>query len=401
MAFASRMSNGSRRFFGSATGKLNDVYIVSCARTPLGSFQGSLSKLSAPKLGSLAITQAVERAKIERQSVQEVYMGCVLQGGVGQAPARQAALGAGLANSTPCTTVNKVCASGMKSIMLAASSLALGIKDCVVAGGMESLSNSPFYLKRGASASYGTQTMRDSCDFDALTDPYSGWHMGDCAENMVRKLDINREDQDNYAKESYRRYNQAKDNGVYDKEIFEVEGVLSHDEESTAHDIGMLLSLPTKWGPTITPGSSAKLADGAAACVLMTEEAMKRCNVEPLARIVNFEDAAQDPVDWPTSPALGIAQLLKRLELDAQRDVDVWEINEAFAMVVLANQRLLDLDPDTVNVNGGAIAIGHPFGMSGARITNHLALNLNKGQVGVASLCNGGGGASTIILEGV
>lgn len=394
MAFASR---ASLRFFGS--GKLNDVYVVSCARTPLGSFQGSLSDLPATKLGSLAISNAVEKAKIDKESVQEVYMGCVLQGGVGQAPARQAALGAGLSNTTPCTTVNKVCASGMKSIMLAASSLALGLKDCVVAGGMESLSNSPFYLKRSM-ARYGTQSLRDSCDFDALTDPYSGWHMGDCAENMVKKMSINRPDQDDYAKESYRRYIQAIDDGVYEKEICAIEGVLSSDEESTAHNIDMLLSLPTKWGPTITPGSSAKLADGAAACVLMTEQALTRLNCEPIARIVNFEDAAQDPVDWPTSPAIGIGQLLQRLKLNAE-DIDKWEINEAFAMVVLANMRILELDPARVNMNGGAIAIGHPFGMSGARITNHLALNLDKGQKGVASLCNGGGGASTVILEGM
>lgn len=381
---------------------VSDVYIVSCARTPSGAFQGTLSSKSATELGSVAIRHAIERISLPKEAVQEVNMGCVLQAGVGQAPARQAALFAGLETSTPCTTINKVCASGMKAIMISSASLALGQQDVMVAGGMESLSNSPFYLARG-STPYGQVVLKDSCNFDALTDVYSSWHMGKCAENSAMAYGITRPDQDAYARLSHERTIEAKSTGIFKGEVFPVKidggkEVTEDDENMATYSISDLPDLPTPWGSMVSRGSSSKLADGAAACVLMNETGLQRCNVQPLARILGYNDAAQDPVEWPTSPAKGIRELLKKLQLK-KSSVALWEINEAFATVVLANVRLLDLDVDKVNVHGGAIAMGHPFGMSGARITNHLVHALKAGEIGVASLCNGGGGAATIAIE--
>lgn len=247
--------------------------------------------------------------------------------------------------------------------------------------------------------------MLDSCEHDGLTDPGSGWHMGECAENMVKEMNISRPDQDEYARRSYKLYSEALNEGIFDKEITPVpdasgSGTIAKDEEPTAHNLDMLLNLPTKWGPTITPGSSSKLADGAAACLIMNEAGIQKSGAEPIARIVDFEDSAQDPIRWPTSPAMGIERLLQRHGIE-KSSIKMWEINEAFAMVVLANLELLNIPTDKVNIHGGAIAMGHPFGASGARITNHLAMNLGPGELGVASLCNGGGGASSILLQGV
>lgn len=344
-------------------------------------------------------------------------MGCVLQGGLGQAPARQAAILGGLDKATPCTTVNKVCASGMKAIMISSANLSLGLQvlvkisrddpqqqhrkpifqNVMVAGGMESLSNSPFYLARG-NTPYGEVRLRDACHFDALTDAYTSWHMGKCAEKTAEGMSISRQEQDEYSKLSHQRLIEAQRKGVFKDEISPVDDICTDDPAMAPYKIEDIPSMPTPWGKTVTRGSASKLADGAAACVLMNETGLALHKVKPLAEVIGFSDAAQEPVDWPTSPALGITKLLTKLCLKKE-DVDMWEINEAFALVVLANAKLLGLNLDKINVNGGAIGLGHPFGMSGARITNHLVHNLKEGQIGVASLCNGGGGASTIVIK--
>lgn len=383
---------------------VEDVFIVSCARTPLGSMGGTLQGLTATQLGSKAIKACVERAGVKTDMVEEVMMGCVLQAGQGQAPARQAALGAGLSEATPCTTVNKVCASGLKAISLATAELSLGHRGMMVAGGMESLSNTPFTLKRGATP-YGGMKLTDTCNHDGLTDAYTGWHMGKCAEEMAVRLGIGREAQDDYGIESYRRTERAIKDGVFDQEIVPVvvkqgrrEVTVTEDEEVSRCNYDTFRTTHTYWGETVGVGSSSKLADGAAATLLVNSTMLSQHSLTPLARVVGYSDAAAKPTDWPTAPALGVKQLLDKHGLQV-KDISLWEINEAFAMVVLANAQLLGLDLTKVNIHGGAIAVGHPFGMSGARITNHLVLSLKKGQLGVATLCNGGGGAGSILVE--
>jgi len=386
--------------------QVEDVFIVSAARTPLGSMEGCLKGLTATQLGSSAIKASVERAGVEADQVEEVYMGCVLQAGLGQAPARQAALGAGLSISTPATTVNKVCASGLKAMSLAASSLALGHRGLVVAGGMESLSNTPYALKRGTTP-YGGIRLTDTCNHDGLTDVGSGWHMGKCAENTASKMNIGRVEQDEVGMESYRRAQQARDQGVWDKEVVGVtvkkgkkEVLLTKDEEMERCDFEKFSQTQCYWGDTVGVGSSSKLADGAAASVLASASMVSKLGLKPLARIVGYGDAAVEPVDWPVAPALGVRQMLQRHGV-TPADIALWEINEAFAVVVIANCQILGISTDKVNVNGGAISLGHPFGMSGARIANHLALNLKAGELGVATLCNGGGGAGSMLIEGL
>jgi len=386
--------------------QVEDVFIVSAARTPLGSMEGCLKGVTATQLGSSAIKASVERAGIEADQVEEVYMGCVLQAGLGQAPARQAALGAGLSISTPATTVNKVCASGLKAMSLAASSLALGHRGLVVAGGMESLSNTPYALKRGTTP-YGGIRLTDTCNHDGLTDVGSGWHMGKCAENTASKMNIGRVEQDEVGMESYRRAQQARDQGVWDKEVVGVtvkkgkkEVLVTKDEEMERCDFEKFSQTQCYWGDTVGVGSSSKLADGAAASVLASASMVSKLGLKPLARIVGYGDAAVEPVDWPVAPALGVQQMLQRHGV-TPADIALWEINEAFAVVVIANCQILGISTDKVNVNGGAISLGHPFGMSGARIANHLALNLKAGELGVATLCNGGGGAGSMLIEGL
>jgi len=386
--------------------QVEDVFIVSAARTPLGSMEGCLKGVTAPQLGSRAIQASVERAGVDPDQVEEVYMGCVLQAGLGQAPARQAALGAGLSIATPATTVNKVCASGLKAMSLAASSLALGHRGLVVAGGMESLSNTPYALKRGATP-YGGIRLTDTCNHDGLTDVGSGWHMGKCAENTASKLNIGRAEQDEIGMESYRRAQIAREQGVWDKEVVGVtvrrgkeEVLVTKDEEVDRCDFVKFSQTQCYWGDTVGVGSSSKLADGAAASVLASSSMVSKLGLKPLARIVGYGDAAVEPVDWPVAPALGVKQMLDRHGVTPS-DIALWEINEAFAVVVIANCKILGISTDVVNVHGGAISLGHPFGMSGARIANHLALNLKAGQLGVATLCNGGGGAGSILIEGV
>ncbi|CAI6362776.1 unnamed protein product [Macrosiphum euphorbiae] len=393
----------------STTSNLRDVFIVSATRTPIGSFGGSLKSLSATKLGAIAIQAAVERSGISKDEIQEVFMGNVCQGGVGQAPARQATIFAGLPKSTICTTINKVCASGMKAVMLASQSLICGHQQIVVAGGMESMSNVPFYLARGETK-YGGVNLSDGIVFDGLTDVYNKVHMGSCAENTAKQCGISRIQQDDFALSSYKKSAEAWKQGHFAQEIVPVnvpqkrgkpDIVVSEDEEFKRIDFEKFKKLNTvfqKENGTVTAGNASTINDGAAALVLTNENVVKELNLKPLARVVAFQDGATDPIDFPIAPAFAIPKLLSKSGI-SKDDIALWEINEAFSVVVLANIMKLDLDPSKINVHGGAVSLGHPIGMSGARIVVHLAHALKPGQKGVASICNGGGGASSILIE--
>ncbi|XP_043231598.1 acetyl-CoA acetyltransferase B, mitochondrial-like isoform X3 [Amphibalanus amphitrite] len=405
-----RRMKPAARCLSTVTG-LNEVVIASAARTGMGSFQKTLAPLSATQLGSIAVKAAVERAGVDPSAVQEVYMGNVLQANSGQAPARQAALFAGLSRSTPCTTINKVCASGMKAVMMAAQSLQTGANEVMVAGGMESMSNVPYYMPRGATP-YGGVKLVDGIAYDGLTDAYDKIHMGNCGENTARKMNISRDEQDQYAMDSYRKTAAAYEAGSLAAELCPVtvpggrgKPDLSFTADEEYHNVNFdkftkLRTIFDQKEGTITAGSSSKLNDGGAALVLMTAAAADRLGCKPLARVLGFADAACDPIDFPIAPALAKQKLFAQLGINKD-DVALYEINEAFAVVILANIKMLDLDPAKVNVHGGAISVGHPIGMSGARITGHLAHSLKPGQLGVASICNGGGGGSAIALQGL
>ena len=336
-------------------------------------------------------------------------MGNVLSAGMGQAPARQATLFAGLPNSTECTTVNKVCASGLKSVMLASQALALGDRDCMVAGGMESMSNVPFYLAKGRGGfGYGHQSVEDGIIKDGLWDVYDQFHMGNCAENTARSLDIPREHQDEYALRSYRRSAESVQKGVFQREMCPVlvkqrkgSVEVTEDEEYKKINFDKVSSLKPAFqreGGTVTAANASTLNDGAAAVVLMTEAAAQTEGKTPLARIVAYADGALAPIDFPIAPAVAMRKAFELSGLKKE-DISMFEINEAFSVVVLANIKLLDLDQERVNVNGGAVSLGHPIGMSGTRILGHLAHNLRPGEYGMASICNGGGGASAMIIQ--
>uniref|UniRef100_A0A8D3DAY3 acetyl-CoA C-acetyltransferase n=1 Tax=Scophthalmus maximus TaxID=52904 RepID=A0A8D3DAY3_SCOMX len=376
---------------------LNEVVIVSAVRTPMGSFKGSLAAVPATKLGSIAIKGAIDKAGIAPEEVKEVYMGNVLQAGEGQAPTRQALLGAGLTLGTPATTINKVCASGMKSIMMASQSLMCGHQDVMVAGGMESMSNVPYVMTRETPTYEGVR-MEDLIVKDGLTDVYNKFHMGNCAENT-----------DAFAIGSYSRSKAAYESGVLAKEIVPVsipqrgkpDVVVCEDEEWRKVDFSKVPKLRAVFqreNGTVTAANASTLNDGAAALVLMTADAAKRLNVTPLARVVSFADAAVAPIDFPIAPAFAVPKVLDAAGLKKD-DIAMWEINEAFSVVVLANIKMLDIDPTKVNVNGGAVSLGHPIGMSGARIVGHMVHNLKSGQYGLAGICNGGGGASSIVIQ--
>lgn len=387
---------------------LNEVLIASAKRTPMGSFLGSLSTVPATKLGSIAIESAIQSAGIAKDDVKEVYMGNVLQAGQGQAPARQATLGAGLPQSTPCTTINKVCASGMKSIMMASQSLMCGHQDVMLAGGMESMSKVPIAMDR-TPPSYGGVKMNDLIVHDGLTDVYNKFHMGCCGEDTSRKFKISRQEQDDYAILSYTRSAEANKDGKLKAEMTSVtipgkkgkpDVEITEDEEYKKVNFDKLKSLRAVFEKdgTVTAGNASTLNDGAAATVLMTSDAAKRLNVNPLARVVSFADAAVAPIDFPTAPAYAIPKALEAAGLSVD-DISLWEINEAFSVVALANIKMLKLDSDKVNVDGGAVSLGHPIGMSGARLVCHMVHSLQPGQYGCGAICNGGGGASAIIVQ--
>ncbi|KAF3406417.1 Acetyl-CoA acetyltransferase IA [Talaromyces pinophilus] len=393
---------------------LPPVYIVSAARTPVGSFLGSLSSLSATQLGSHAIKGALERAEgVNAADVEEVFFGNVLSANVGQNPARQAALGAGLQDSTVCTTVNKVCASGLKAVMLGVQHIQTGGADIVVAGGMESMSNTPHYLptlRNGAK--YGHQNLIDGIMKDGLTDAYKQELMGLSAEECAQDHGFNREQQDEYAIRSYQKAQAAQKSGELNAEIVPIElpgfrgkpGVtVSQDEEPKNLNPDKLRAIKPAFIPgsgTVTAPNSSPLNDGAAAVVLVSEAKLKELNLKPIAKILGFADAAQQPSKFTTSPALAIPKALKKAGV-TQDQIDAFEINEAFSVVALANLKLLNLSEDKVNIHGGAVAIGHPLGASGARILVTLlgVLKAKGGKLGCAGICNGGGGASALVLE--
>ena len=388
------------------------VVIVAAARTPIGSFMGGLSTIPAPQLGAIAIKGALAKINLDPTLVDEVFMGNVVQAGVGQAPARQAALFAGLSNSVACTTVNKVCASGMKSVMFAAQAIQSGDAEIVVAGGMENMSLIPHYTHLRAGTKFGPTTLLDGMQKDGLTDAYDNTAMGVSADLCASEYNITREQQDQFAIQSYERSAKAWEAGKFDNEIIPVavpqrKGepvIVSKDEEYTNVKLDKVSSLNpafTKDG-TITAANASTINDGAAALVIMSEEKAITLGLSPLAYILSYADAAQEPKWFTTSPALALPKALKKANLKIE-DVDYFEFNEAFSVVGLANAKLLNIDLKKLNVNGGAVSLGHPLGCSGARIIVTLlnVLEQNNGKIGAAAICNGGGGASAILIERV
>jgi len=390
---------------------MNEVVIASGCRTPIGSFRGSLSSLPAPRLGALVIQEALRRAKVAPDQVDEVIMGNVISAGVGQAPARQAAIFAGLPTSVECMTVNKVCGSGLKSVMLAAQAVALGDAEIVVAGGMESMSNAPYLLEKAREGyRMGNGELVDALVKDGLLDVYNNFLMGNAAELCAKECQVPREAQDEFAIMSYTRAQDAQRNGRFRDEIVGVEvrgpkgdGVTVLDDEDVTktnfEKIPKLKPAFIKDG-TVTAANASKLSDGAAALVVTSAEKARALGLTPLARIVAYASHAKDPVQFTTAPADAIAKVLSRAKL-RQEEIDLFEINEAFAVVALAVNKIAGLDPAKVNVNGGAIALGHPLGASGARILVTLlyALEQRKARRGLATLCIGGGEASAVIVE--
>lgn len=390
---------------------MKEVYIVAAARTPMGSFMGSLSTVPAPKLGAAAIKGALDKFGIKAEWVEEVYMGNVLQAGVGQAPARQAAIYAGISNQVPCTTVNKVCSSGMKSIMLGAQSIMTGMNDVVVVGGMENMSLAPHYLTNARTGTkLGNFSAVDGLVFDGLTDVYNNYHMGNAAELCASECNISREDQDNFAIESYKRSADAWSTGAFKEEVVPVEVpqrrgepvVVAEDEEYKNVKMDKIPGLRPVFQKegTVTAANASTLNDGASALVLMSKEKAEELGVKPIAKIRSFADAAQAPEWFTTAPSKAIPKALDRAGV-SKDDVDYWEINQAFSVVSLANLKELGLDASKVDVYGGAVSLGHPLGSSGSRIIVTL-LNVLKqkgGKIGGAGICNGGGGASAMVVE--
>ncbi len=389
------------------------VYVVSAVRTPIGSFGGSLANISATKLGSIAIKGALEKANVEASQVDEVFMGNVVSANLGQAPARQAALGAGLPPNVSCTTVNKVCASGMKSIMFGAQAIMLGHNDIVVAGGMENMSAIPFYVPKARwGYKYGNAEFVDGLYQDGLKDVYDQCAMGVFADRTADKYNISREEQDAFAIDSYKRAAAATEGGLIAPEIVPVEIpqrkgdpiIMSQDEEykNVRFDkIPSLRAVFSKEG-TVTAANASTINDGASALVLVSEQKLKELNLKPLARIVSFADAEQEPAWFTTTPTIAAPKALKRAGLTAA-DIDFYEVNEAFSVVALAFEKIMEADHAKTNVLGGAVSLGHPLGASGARIVTTLnnVLHQNDGKYGLAAICNGGGGASALILEKV
>jgi len=389
---------------------MKEVVIVSVARTPIGSFMGSLATISAPKLGAIAIKGALEKIKLAPNLVQEVFMGNVVSAGLGQAPARQAAMYAGIPDTVPCTTVNKVCASGMKSIQLAAQTIALGDAEVVVAGGMENMSAIPHYQHARNGTKFGSITLEDGLQKDGLVDAYDKVAMGVCADACAVEYDFSREDQDHYAIQSYRRSAQAWKEGKFTDEIVPVSIpqrrgepiIFTEDEEYKNVKIEKIPALRaafTKAG-TVTAANASTINDGGAALVLMSADKAKELKITPLAKIRSYADAAHEPKWFTTAPAKALPKALAKANI-AIDDVDFFELNEAFSIVGLANMKILGLSDKNVNVHGGAVSLGHPLGVSGARIVIALTtiLKQHKAKIGAAAICNGGGGASALVIE--
>lgn len=388
---------------------MENVFIVSAKRTATGSFMGSLSHLSAITLGSMVIRESYQAAGLPPHTIESVYMGNVLSANLGQSPARQASLGAGIPVEADCTTINKVCASGLKAVMIGAQQIQLGEENLVVAGGMESMSNAPHYSYQRKGTKLGTTSLVDGLLIDGLTDPYHQIHMGNVAEICARSFSISREEQDDYALLSYEKATQATRKGKFKNEIVPVTITTKGEAFQYGEDEDIYKVKPEKMGKlppvfeaggTITAANASNLSDGAAALVLASGKAVQSNELKPVARILSYADAAQAPEWFTTAPAVAIQKALLKASL-ALKDIDFWEINEAYAAVMIANQKLLDVDPEKVNVYGGAIAIGHPLGASGARILCTLlsVLVQEGGRYGVAAICNGGGGASAMVIE--
>ena len=392
--------------------KTKEVVIVSVARTPIGSFMGSLSKISAPKLGAIAIKGALDKINLNPELIDEVFMGNVVSAGVGQAPARQAAIFAGIPDTVPCTTINKVCSSGMKSVMLAAQSISLGDTEIVVAGGMENMSLIPHYLHGRQGTKFGPTTLEDGMQKDGLVDVYEKVAMGACADACATKYGFSREDQDAYAIQSYQRSSEAWKSGKFSDEIIPVEipqrrgapVLMTEDEEYKNVKMEKIPSLRAAFSKegTVTAANASTINDGGAALILMSAEKALELKVTPIAKIKSFADAAHEPEWFTTAPSKAIPKALSKANITID-DVDYFELNEAFSVVGLANMKILNLKNERVNVNGGAVSLGHPLGVSGARIIIALTsiLKQNNAKIGAAGICNGGGGASAMILESI
>ena len=389
---------------------MKEVVIVSAVRTPIGSFLGSLSKVPAPELGAVAIKGALDKINLDPKEVNEVLMGHVVQAGVGQAPARQAALKAGIAENVPCTTINKVCSSGMKSIMQAAQSIAIGDNDVVIAGGMENMSLIPHYFNARVATKFGSKEVTDGLQLDGLIDVYNKQAMGCLADLCASEYKLSKQDQDDFAVESYNRSKNAWENGKFKNEIIPVEikdrkgniTIVDEDEEYKNFNEDKLRSLRpvfTKEG-TVTAGNASTINDGASALILMSLEKCKSLNLNPIAKIIAYSDVAQDPKWFTTSPSKAVPKVLAKAKLDIS-SIDLFEFNEAFSVVGLANMKILGLKRDVVNIYGGAVAMGHPLGCSGARIISTLIHNLiQEGKsMGIASICNGGGGSTSVMIN--
>ncbi|BDC98528.1 acetyl-CoA C-acyltransferase [Persicobacter psychrovividus] len=392
---------------------MNDVFIVAMARTPMGSFMGKLSTLSAPDLGAIALKAALAKIPSDQLTIDEVFMGNVISANIGQAPAKQVVVKAGLGNDIPCTIINKVCSSGLKAVMLGAQTIMSGQNDVVVAGGMESMSNIPHYIPNARKGfKFGHTEMVDGLVKDGLWEPYNDFAMGNCAENTAEEMRISRSMQDDYAIESYSRAQKAQKEGKFKMEITPVavpnrrgpaEEILE-DEEPSHVKLEKIPSLRTvfKKDGTVTAANASTINDGAAVLVLMSAEAVKKHQVKPLAKIVGMGDASNEPIWFTTAPTKAINKAINKANLQLS-DIDFFEINEAFSAVAIANLQQLNLSPSKVNVYGGAVALGHPLGCSGARILCTLlsVLHQENGKLGVAGICNGGGGASALIVEKV
>lgn len=394
----------SKRMFAA-----RNVVIVGAKRTPVGSFLGSLANFTGPQLGVIATKGALAASHLSPEDVEEVYLGNVNSAGSGQAPARQVTLGCGMRLDTPTTTVNKVCASGMKTVMIGATAIGAGERNIIVAGGFESMSKAPHYIYLRKPTGYGHAQAVDSIQFDSLTDVYSNTLMGACTEKICSELGITREAQDQYAIQSYMKARKAQESGIFDWEIVDIveqekgkEKRISKDEECQKFFPDKFPGLKPAFAKngTITPANASKLNDGACTIIIMAEETAKERGLKPLARILGYEDAEVAPVDFGIAPSKAVARLLQKKGMTV-KNVDYHEFNEAFSAVALANAKLLDIDIERINVHGGAVALGHPLGMSGARIILSLinVLRTKNGSIGCASICNGGGGASSILIE--